>query len=87
MKTGRLKDVIFPTVTCPSSQQVTVTQYETVVTLTGAETKDNTGISLLEYRPVLEDDTATFVKPDKLVLSRLSVGNSYIIMVSAFYNH
>ncbi len=74
--------MIFPTVTCPRSHTVTLTQQTTVVTLDGAETKDNTGIQLLEYRAIVDDDSAVYEEPDKLVLSRESVGHTYTIAVT-----
>ena len=73
--------MIFPTVTCPGSQVVTLNQRKKNVTLQGAETKDNTGIKLLEYKAVIEDDSATFEEPDILVLTRHSLGNKYVISV------
>ena len=82
VKTERLKDVIFPTVTCPGSQVVTLTQYKKTVKLDGAETKDNTGIKLLEYKAIIEDDSAVYKEPDQLVLTRLSAGNTYLIAVT-----
>ena len=75
------KDVIFPTVTCPGSQVVTLNQRKKYVTLDGAETKDNTGIKLLEYKAIIKDDSATFEEPDVLVLTRHSLGNTYEISV------
>ena len=82
VKNERPKDVIFPTVTCPESQVVTIGQYETRVKLDGAETRDNIGIKLLEYQAIIEDDSATYLEPDQLVLTRQSIGNTYLIAVT-----
>ncbi len=81
VKPSRLRDVIFPTVTCPSSHTVTLNQETLVVKLDGAETKDNTGIQLLEYRAEVGDGTATYEEPDRLLLTRASVGRTYTVQV------
>ena len=60
---------------------MTLNQRKKHVTLQGAETKDNTGIKLLEYKAVIEDDSAAFEEPDILVLTRHSLGNKYVISV------
>ena len=68
--------------TCPGSQVVTLTQYKKTVKLDGAETKDNTGIKLLEYKAIIEDTSAKYKEPDLLVLTKESVGNTYLIAVT-----
>ena len=52
-----------------------------IVSLQGAETKDNTGIKSLEYRPIIDGGTALFKEPDSLVISRDSVGHVYTVLV------
>ena len=85
---GMLADAIMPVLSCPPSQTVLLHDEQEHVTLDGAEVVDNTGVKTLLYQPMLTDSSAIFKKPDRLVISRHSVGHSYSILVTAEdYNH
>ena len=51
------------------------------VTLYGADAKDNVGIASLEYMPQLVDDSANYEVPDRLILSKNSIGRTYSVLV------
>ena len=51
------------------------------VTLSGADARDNVGIASLEYMPQLVDDSANYEVPDRLILSRNSIGRTYSVLV------
>ena len=81
--TGFAKDVIYPELTCPPPTSVTLSDYSLTVTLSGAEARDNVGIASLEYIPQLVDDSAKYEVPDRLILSRSSIGRNYAVLVKA----
>ena len=41
------------------------------------------GLKILEYKPLIEDTSAIFQPPFKLVLTKDSVGNTYPVEVTA----
>ena len=52
-----------------------------VITLSGADARDNVGIASLEYIPQLVDNSANYEVPDRLILSQNSIGRKYSVLV------
>ena len=73
--------MIYPELTCPPPATVTLSDYSMTVTLSGADPRDNVGIASLEYMPQLVDDSANYEVPDRLILSKNSIGRTYSVLV------
>ena len=73
--------MIYPELTCPPPATVTLSDYSMAVTLSGADARDNVGIASLEYMPQLVDNSANYEVPDRLILSRSSIGRTYSVLV------
>ena len=73
--------MIDPTLTCPKSTTVVLSDYEQMIPLNGADARDNIRIQSVEYIPQILDKSAVYEAPDRLILSRKSVGRNYTVFV------
>ena len=71
-----------PVLTCPPPATFTLQDYSTTITLIGAAFKRSKEESV-EYVPELVDNSAAYEIPNKLILSRSSVGRNYSVLVKA----
>ena len=71
-----------PVLTCPPPATFTLQDYLTTITLIGAAFKHSKEESV-EYVPELVDNSAAYEIPNKLILSRSSVGRNYSVLVKA----
>ena len=71
-----------PVLTCPPPATFTLQDYSTTITLIGAAFKHSKEDSV-EYVPELVDNSAAYEIPNKLILSRSSVGRNYSVLVKA----
>ena len=76
------KGVLNPELTCPPPAILKLQDYSMTITLIGADFKGRKEESM-EYIPELVDTSAAYEIPNKLILSRNSVGRNYSVLVKA----
>ena len=69
-----------PELICPPPAILTLHDYSATITLTGAHFKHRKEVSV-EYIPELMDNSAAYEIPNKLILSRSSIGRNYSVLV------